>query len=281
MLLVAPAVPAPLESAREFLLDVVGAESNVASHLVREGVSAGWAGAVGAGAPGRRLVATLAARGVDITNVAVDAEAPTGLLVKDPDPAGRRVYYYRRGSAASRLGPDFAARLPLATVPLVHLSGITPALSESCSALVDEIVDRRASVGLPVSLDVNFRPALWPASSAATRLLDLARRCDVVFVGLDEAGDLWGATTAAEVRSLLAAVPEVIVKDGGSEAHAYTSSGVAAAPPPAVDVVEPVGAGDAFAAGYLAARIGGSAPLARLERGHAAAGRVLTITTDY
>ena len=156
------------------------------------GCAAAWASAVGADALGRRLVATLARRGVDTSLVAVDPAAPTGVFFKDPGTDGTRVLYYRRGSAASRLGPAFAAGLPLASAPIVHVSGITAALSDSCRDLLEEVIAVRARHGLPVSFDVNHRPALWEPAVAAPVLLDLARRCDLVFVGPGRGADVVG-----------------------------------------------------------------------------------------
>jgi 2-dehydro-3-deoxygluconokinase len=281
MVLVTPEHPEPLETAAGFRLDIGGAESNVASHLVRGGVAAAWAGAVGDDALGRRLVATLTARGVDTSLVRVDPSAPTGVYFKDPGPDGTRVLYYRRGSAGSLLGPDFAAGLPLDRVPLVHVTGITAALSESCRDLLDAVIDGRRRAGRPVSFDVNHRPGLWPPGVAAKELLALARRCDLVFVGRDEAQALWGTTTADQVRALIGSSSRLVVKDGAAGAHAFHSGLKHFVPARRVAVVEPVGAGDAFAAGYLAAELAGEPPTAALNRGHRFAARALASTTDY
>jgi 2-dehydro-3-deoxygluconokinase len=278
MALLTPEVAEPLETAARLRLDIGGAESNVACHLVRAGVAAAWAGAVGDDALGRRLITTLTARGVDTSLVLIDPEAPTGVYFKDP---GAGVLYYRRGSAASRLGPAYAAKLPLATAPLVHVSGITAALSDSCRALLDEIIAVRRSHGLPVSFDVNHRPALWPPGRAAPELLALARRCDLVFVGRDEAETLWGTRTAEDVRALLGHGPRLVVKDGDVGAHCFHDGSTHVAPAEPVEVVEAVGAGDAFAAGFLAAELAGATPAAALERGHRFAAAVLAITTDF
>jgi 2-dehydro-3-deoxygluconokinase len=281
MVMVTPEVAQPLEEATAFRLDVGGAESNVASHLARAGVPAAWAGAVGDDALGRRLTATLAGRGVDTSLVRIDPDAPTGVYFKDPGAEGTRVLYYRAGSAASRLGPAFAAELPLPDAPLVHLSGITAALSGSCRALVDEVIAVRAGHGLPVSFDVNYRPALWDPADAAPVLLDLARRCDVVFVGRDEAATLWGTATAAEVRALVGGRSTLVVKDGAIGAHAFRDGEAAHVPAERVAVVEPVGAGDAFAAGYLAATLAGAPAADALARGHRFAAAALGTTTDF
>jgi 2-dehydro-3-deoxygluconokinase len=281
MVLVTPAAPEPLETATAFRLEIAGAEANVASHLARAGVAAAWAGAVGADPLGRRLLATLRARGVDTSFVIVDKSAPTGVFFKDPGTGGTRVWYYRRDSAAARLGPDFAARLPLHTVPVVHVSGITAALSDSCRGLLDEVITVRRAAGRQISVDVNYRPGLWDAATAGPRLLALARRCDLVFVGRDEAEVLWGTATAAQVRALLGPDGRLVVKDGAAGAHAFAGADVVFEPAESVEVVEPVGAGDAFAAGYLAAELAGETPAAALRLGHRFAAAALATTGDF
>ena len=278
MALVTPEAAEPLETATAFRLEIGGAESNVASHLARAGVAAAWASAVGADVLGRRLLATLEKRGVDTSLVRIDPAAPTGVYFKDP---GAGVLYYRRGSAASRLGPGFAAGLPLSSVPLVHISGITAALSDSCRDLLDTVIEARRTAGRPISFDVNHRPALWAPGVAADTLLDLARRCDLVFVGRDEAEELWGTSTAAGVRGLLGPGPRLVVKDGAVGAHCFHPAGSDFAPALPVEVVEAVGAGDAFAAGFIAAELAGESPAVALERGHQVAAAVLATTADF
>ncbi len=280
--LLAPDPVMPLEHATTLRLDIGGAESNVASHLARLGIAAGWASAVGDDAIGRRLRATLEERGVDTRWVVTDAAAPTGVYFKDPRPEGTRVVYYRAGSAASRLGPRFADELPLAEVELVHLTGITGALSESCRGLVETIIDRRRAIGRPVSYDVNYRPGLWRSrDEAARRLRAEAARCDIVFVGLDEAESLWGTGSADEVRQLIDGPGVLIVKDGPRAAHMFDRERCTTVPAFRVDVVEPVGAGDAFAAGYLAAILGGASAEVALTGGHERARAVLALSGDF
>src|SRR5690554_1591945 len=181
MALVTPTSNDPLEFAQEFRLDIGGAESNVATHLAALGHRVSWVSRIGADALGRRLERTIRERGVDTSLVEVTMDAPTGVYFKDP---GEGVLYYRRGSAASTLGPALVARLPLDDADLVHLSGITPALSPSCSALVDSVIDRVAGTSARLSFDINYRAALWSITEAAPRLHRLAQRADIVFVGL-------------------------------------------------------------------------------------------------
>jgi 2-dehydro-3-deoxygluconokinase len=270
MALVTPDPPAPLASGGALRLDVAGAESTVASYLAQLGISAAWVSRVGADPFGELLLSTIGKWGVDISAVAVDPGAPTGVFFKDPG-ANTRVHYYRTGSAASRLGPES----PVPRAALTHLSGITPALSASCAALVDRLLSGRRC-----SFDVNYRPGLWPVDRAAPVLLELARRAEIVFVGLDEAQTLWGSSSADDVRSLLPLPSTLVVKDGAIGATSFHPGGADFVATPPVEVVEPVGAGDAFAAGYLAGLLRGLSEGHRLALGHRVAAAALGVTGD-
>ncbi|MFI7386077.1 sugar kinase [Streptomyces sp. NPDC049813] len=279
---VTPADGAGLETSRELRLAVAGAESTVAQYLADLGHRAAWVSRVGDDPFGRRIVAAVAARGVDVRGVRADPDAPTGVYFKDPGPDGTRVHYYRAGSAASRMGPGDADRVELAGAPLLHLTGITPALSEGCAALVRTLLDRAADTGTPVSFDVNYRPALWSSrEEAASVLYELARRADVVLVGRDEGEALWGTPSAEDIRDHLAPRGTLVVKDGSVGATEFADETAAFVAAPAVDVVEAVGAGDAFAAGYLSALLNGAPAAGRLALGHRLAGRTLRSIEDY
>jgi 2-dehydro-3-deoxygluconokinase len=271
MALVTPDPPAPLDRGGPMRLDVAGAESTVACYLAMLGVRVAWASRVGDDPLGRLVRSRVAASGVDTSMVTVDPDAPTGVFFKDP---GERttVYYYRAGSAASRLGPDLVPSLS----GLVHLSGVTPALSASCASLVEAVL----AAPLEVSFDVNYRPGLWPVEQAAPVLARLAGRADIAFVGLDEGRTLWGAGTAEDVRALLPGPRVLVVKDGGNGAVSFGPGGAVFVPAPAVDVVEPVGAGDAYAAGYLYGLLHDLAEPARLRLGHLVAAAALRVTGD-
>lgn len=278
MAVVAPVAAEAVEDAELFRIDAGGAESNVAAHVAALGGAARWLSRVGADPLGRRVLARVAARGVDTSSVVLDAAHRTGLYVKDP---GRGVHYYRDGSAASHLSAEDAAGVSLDDVALVHVSGITAALTGSAPAFLDALLVRAHAAGLPVSFDVNHRAALWAASEAAPVLLDLARRADLVFVGRDEAETLWGAATPAAIRALLPATPELVVKDGDVGATVFVGADEVFVPAHRVDVVEAVGAGDAFAGGYVAARLAGAEIPARLQTGHDRAALTLVTTADF
>lgn len=277
MALVTPTTARPLEAATDFAVDAAGAESNVASHCAQLGVKAMWASAVGDDPLGRRIVAHLTDRGVDTSRVLHDPHAPTGVYFKDP---GVGVHYYRAGSAASRMGPALLRELPIGSAQVLHLTGITPALSASCAYLVDAAIDAAYSAHVPVSFDVNYRSALWPVETAAPALLALGRRADIVFVGLDEAHTLWQCRTPEDVRALLPTA-QLIVKNADVGATGFFDDEQVFIPAPVVDVVEVVGAGDAFAAGYLTTLLAGAEPATRLQAGHDQAAQVLGSTSDF
>ncbi len=284
MAALAPEPPESLDTGESLRLSVAGAESNVAMYLADLGVSAVWLSALGDDPFGRRVRAAIAAANVDVSGVRSDPHRPTGLLVKDPGPAGTRVHYYRRGSAASALGPDILDDPRLGSAALVHLTGVTPALSPSCGALVERaLATPPAERAHAISFDVNHRPALWQDGTAATVLRDLADRADIVFVGLDEAQHLWGADLdAGGVRELLPRPRLLVVKDGGREATALHGDGrMVTVPAPRTEVVEPVGAGDAFAAGFLAGLMRGGALTSALRLGHITAASALGVTGDH
>ncbi|WP_228022597.1 sugar kinase [Streptomyces acidicola] len=291
MAVLAPPDALPLADQPALRLSIGGAESNVACGLAALGHRAAWLSRVGDDPFGQRILTELASRGVEVSAVGTDPLHPTGVYFKDPGPDATRTHYYRRGSAASHMGPEVARAPELHDTRIVHLSGITAALSDSCARLLEEIVVGRTPwtgdvSGTPsrpiVSFDVNHRPALWRdrGADAAQPLLDLARAADIVFVGRDEAEALWDTARPDEIAALLAPAPLVVVKDAEHGATSYSAGSRTFAPTPPVEVVEPVGAGDAFAAGYLSGVLHDHDEMTRLRLGHLTAAAVLRSRDD-
>ncbi|MGV9195515.1 sugar kinase [Microbacterium sp. MC2] len=278
MAVVTPVEPVGVEEADVFRIDAGGAESNVAAHVAKLGHRARWLSRLGDDPLGRRVLTQVRDRGVDTSAVIVDPDSSTGLYVKDP---GRGVHYYRDGSAASFLSAADADAADLTGVTIVHVSGITAALGGTAPDFLDRLMARARQAGAIVSFDVNHRAALWSAASAAPVLAALVERADLVFVGRDEAESLWGTATVDDVRALFPDVPELVVKDGDIGATVFEPDGEAFVAPPAVKVIEAVGAGDAFAGGYLAGRLVGAPAEDRLTAGHARAALTLRTTADF
>jgi 2-dehydro-3-deoxygluconokinase len=292
-----PKGDAALDTAASVELDVAGAESNVAMYLADHGVDARWISRLGDDAFGRRVLHRVRASGVDVSGVQTDDERPTGLLFKDPGGRdggrGTLVTYRRQGSAASAMNSAVLEADAARTADVWHLTGITPALSDDCRALVEAALGIGASgmrarqEGRPaVSFDVNHRPAVWRGRDpreVRELLRRFAQAADIVFVGLDEAQALWGEQLAAaqDVRALLPEPRILVVKDGDVEATAFFAGQRVVVPALRVDVVEPVGAGDAFAAGFLAALLQGRTAQQCLRSGHLTAAAALSVTGDH
>jgi 2-dehydro-3-deoxygluconokinase len=278
MVVLAPEPAGALGDADLLRRGVGGAESNLACYLAGLDLRVGWVSRLGADPFGAHVRDTLSAAGVDCTLTETDPDAPTGVYFKDP---GRSVYYYRRGSAASRMDRTVWGAVADVGTRYVHVSGITAALSESCADLLAYLLADRPVKGAVVSFDVNYRPALWKPAVAGPALAALANKADLVFVGLDEAATLWGATTPDDVRAALPGPATLVVKDGDVGATSYGPDGSVFVAAPRVTVVEPVGAGDAFAAGYLFGALRGLDAGARLSIGHRVAAVALGTAGDF
>lgn len=253
-----------------------GAEMNVAVGLARLGHRSAFITRLGVDPFGARIVEELRAAGVDVRGVREDPHRRTGIYVKDHDGSRTSMHYYREGSAAAAMGPSDVRSCPV-RARWFHVTGITAALSGTCAALLQELVQDGAR-HVPVSFDVNYRPSLWPVDRASPVLLRLAQRADLVFVGRDEAANLWGTHDVDDIRHLLPDVPRLVVKDAAVGATSFRGRDVVTVPALPVEVVEPVGAGDAFAAGYLSAALDGADERTALRWGHLfAAGALLSV----
>ncbi|WP_330328453.1 sugar kinase [Streptomyces sp. NBC_00536] len=309
MVALRPTTPGPLAGAGGFTRGFGGAESNVACGVAGAGHSARWVGRVGADGFGDYLVREMSARGVDTSHVTRDRHRPTGIYFRTVGERATRavaepgqdlppqdlaeVAYYREGSAASAMSPHTVDTTVLDATRVLHLTGITAALSPGCLDLLRALTAPRPGRPL-ISFDVNYRMNLWPdAATAGPVLLALARASDLVFVGADEAEVLWGTGGGLEaVRRLLPEPKVLVVKQGADGATVFTrtvkdrtdgpdgSDLVVHEPAPAVAVVASVGAGDAFAAGFLSAGLRGLPVPERIRHGHLTAASVLTSPED-
>jgi 2-dehydro-3-deoxygluconokinase len=182
-----------------------------------------------------------------------------------------RVLYYRAGSAGSRLSPTDLAGARVPDAALLHVTGITPALSPTASDAVFAAIDLAADSGVPISFDVNHRATLWRDRDAVDAYSRITAAAAVVFAGLDEARLLLGADVGASLGAADAAraiadlgPTQVIVKLGAAGCVALIDGVVHEVPAVEVNAVDTVGAGDAFVAGYLAELLAGLPAEARL-----------------
>ncbi|TDB78433.1 sugar kinase [Actinomadura sp. KC216] len=284
-------VVGPMRHARTLDLGVGGAESNTAIGLCRLGGTAAWFGRVGDDEFGRLITNVLAGEGVQLGHTVVDRSAPTALLFKERRSGTlTRVQYYRTGSAGSRLSPSDVPHDLIRSARVLHVTGITAAISATARQALDDAVETARDAGVPVSLDLNYRQALWTPAEAGECLRNLAKRADLVFATEQEArlvvpadeSPADGDDLAGLAGSLAALGPrDVLIKRGAAGVVALCEGRLHVQPAHTVPVIDPVGAGDAFAAGYLAEFVRGRPVGERLETATAAGAYAVAARGDW
>ncbi|MQY21128.1 2-dehydro-3-deoxygluconokinase [Nocardia sp. RB20] len=283
--------PGPLEDSPVFERTAGGAEVNVATVLTQLGIGTAWISRVGRDGFGRYLIRHLNERGIDTSAVHVDPDRPTGMYVKERGggsalptdlAAGMsRMLYYRTGSAASALSPEDLTADVLEHCELIHFTGVTTALSPSATALTDAILalPRRGRV---ISFDLNYRPALWIRrdDAAADILARQVRAADVALLGADEALEVFGTGDPTRLREMFPQPRHLVVKNSAHSVTGFLGEDRCETPALRLRVTEAIGAGDAFAGGYLAALLQGRPHEQLLRYGHLCAAAALTGTSD-
>jgi 2-dehydro-3-deoxygluconokinase len=282
MVLGVPARSGRLRHAASLELKIGGAESNLAIALSRLGISAGWISFLGEDEPGQLVLDRVRAEGVDTSRVRRLPDHPTGLYLREQVGAATRVYYYRRGSAASAMGPDAFDPGYLEGAEFLHLTGITPALSEECRRFVLWVAQEANQSGVQLSFDVNYRSKLWSPERARAFAEEILPQVGLLFIGDEEARALWGRDDQAFLRELAGMGPqEVVLKKGEEGSVAVLEDEVLEQPAFPVEEVDPVGAGDAFDAGYLAGHVWGLGAEKRLRAANAMGALGVATLGDY
>lgn len=268
------------EEPDRYRLIALGAESNVAVGLAQLGCKTRWASRLGNDELGHFVASEISSKGVDAV-VEWDNLKQTGLMIKEIASGNTRVRYYRSNSAATGLGVSHLTHLRSAN--WIHVTGITPVVSTSARELVDAVL-RRDGHSAHLSFDFNFRTSLWPSRAEASKVLvGMARLADVVFIGEDEAQSLLHTDEPREIADAILGQSgqEVVLKRGDREALVMTIDTQFSEPSLEVKVAELTGAGDAFAAGYLAATNWGWSSDWRLQLGHFMAARAIGALGDW
>ncbi|HZF59399.1 MAG TPA: sugar kinase [Rubrobacter sp.] len=282
MVLGVPPRPGRLRHAGSLELKIGGAESNLAIALSRLGLSVGWAGFLGDDEPGQLVLDRIRAEGVDTSRVRRLPDRPTGLYLREQVGAQTRVYYYRRESAASKMSSETFDPEYLRTAKLVHLTGITPALSAECRDFALWVAREARASGTRVSFDVNYRSKLWGSEEARAFVEEILAEVHLLLVGDEEARALWGRDDEGFVRELAERGPqEVVLKKGAEGSLALVDGEILEHPAFEVAEVDPVGAGDAFAAGYLAGHLWGLPAGERLRVANAMGALSVATLGDY
>lgn len=266
MVLAVPGHPGRLRHAVHLDLRIGGAESNVAIALARLGIASGWMSWVGDDELGDIVLSRIRAEGVDTSQVRRIPEAPTGFYLREQFGKQVRAYYYRRGSAASLMAPEAFDPSYLDGARIFHITGITPALSDSCRQFTRWVIRQAKDRHLLVSYDVNYRSRLWSPEEAKAFLTEILPTVDLLFFSQEEGLVLWKTVDEHLLRDLSAAGPrDVIVMAGGEGCFGLVEGQPVRQTAFQVPVVDPVGAGDAFVAGYLAGCVWGLPTVERLK----------------
>lgn len=285
MVVLDPVQKGPLRNVAQFNKRFGGAESNVSIGVVRLGHTAGWISQVSDDELGDYLVNSIRGEGVDTSQVKRTSDAPTGLYIKERIREGaNQVYYYRKNSAASLLSKEQIDWGYLKEAKIIHVSGITPFLSESCRDLTKEIVHFAKENDIFISFDPNLRYKIMASiENHKEIIMNIAKQADLFMPGIDEASYLFGIkepdTIFESCKKM--GMKNVILKDGANGSYFMGGLEKGFVSSIKVDkVVDPVGAGDGFAAGVLTALLEGKSLKAAVERGSVVGAMVVTVAGD-
>jgi 2-dehydro-3-deoxygluconokinase len=260
------------------LVDHAGAESNTCVGLARLGLRVAWVSRLGADAAGERILESLSGEGIDTQWVGRDPARPTGLMLKEP---GTGVRYYRSGSAASAMGPDALLGVPVAEARAVLVTGVTALIgSEPHAAALAFLGSAR---GLRI-VDPNLRTGLWGSDRRAELVRPLIDRCDLLLAGASELLELVGdgddGSAKASAERAQSRGPREVVVRGAASVGVLTADGWQELEIRRDDAVDPIGAGDAFNAGYIAVRLRGGPIDEALRAGVRCGAAVTTSPSD-
>lgn len=255
MVLFNPESSGPLRYVYNFSKSIGGAESNIAIALSRLGHEVGWFSKLGKDEFGRYINNIIRSEGVDVSRVKFAQEESTAIVFKErfggEDP---NVYYYRKNSAATKFSVEDLDMEYIKKAKIIHITGITPALSESLKEVVFKVLEVAKENGITISFDPNIRLKLWPIEEAKPVLLKIAGMSDIILPGVSEGEMLLGTSDEKEIakRFLEMGCKLVAVKLGPEGCYvADKEAGVYAEGYKVKNPVDTVGAGDGFAAGFL------------------------------
>lgn len=271
--------------ALQFQKSFGGAESNVAIGLARLGHQVGWFSRLGEDPFGKVIFKQLRGEGVDVSRVSWSTEQPTGLMLRENRMGKLSVYYYRKNSAASMLDADDLDLGYIEKARILHVTGITAALSTECREALYAAVAHARKHGVKVSFDPNLRLKLWPLDEARQVLLDLAEQADYFLPGWDECQLLFDTKDEGEIMERLQQLSEnrvVVVKSKNRETVVVETGRCTSVPFASVaQVVDTVGAGDAFCAGFLSGILQDKSPVEAAELGSRTGAMVIQAPGDW
>ena len=286
MLALVPPAEQTVRTAAALLVDHAGAESNTCVGLARLGLYVAWVSRIGADAAGDRILAALQTEGVDTQFVERDSQRQTGLMIKEP---GVGVRYYRSDSAASVMGPQILGQVPVAGARAALVTGVTALIGPQPHAAALALLERARALRI---VDPNLRNGLWGSHRRTELVRPLVERCDLLLAGEDElaeiletgagkAGRAGGAANSEALAALARTLgPREVVVRGATAVGALADGVWREIAIRRGDAVDPVGAGDAFNAGYIAVRLRGGSIDEALKAGVLCGAAVTAASSD-
>lgn len=281
-----PVTPGPIRYCKYFEVHVAGAEANTLIGLQRLGYKTGLITKVGNDEFGKLIINTLKAEGVDISRVSIDDEAPTGVYFIQrhfPIPGQSTVFYYRHNSAASKLSKDDIDEYFITSAHTLYLTGITPSLSFSCLEATEKAFLIAKRSGMKVIFDTNIRMKLWRESNRARKAISKFLSSDIIFTNPEDISILFPNISINEgARNLInRGAKMVVIKLGPKGSMVLTKERTYQLNAYKVPFVEdPIGAGDAFNAAFIASIYKGLTIEEALENANAAGALVVTVRGD-
>jgi len=251
----------PLRYATNYTCHTGGAETTVAVGVVRQGHTAGWISSLGDDEFGMLIRRTFMGEGVDLSRCTTSSTHPTGIFFRQAVGNGEfRNFYYRKNSAASVITPDTLDEEYIASAKILHVTGITLAVSQEAAATVIRAMEIAKKHGVTVCFDPNLRLKMWSLEKAKETIEKVWPLVDIALPGLDEGEKLFGLTEPDDIAAKIQSygVKTVVVKIGADGAIGYENGQRIYSPGFKVkNVVDAFGAGDSFAAGIISGKLKG------------------------
>lgn len=275
-----------IETVQSLDVRIGGTESNLSIALARLGRKVVWTSVLPVNPLGQRLARELNWHGVDTSTVTWVEGERMGVYFLDTGSAPRptQVLYDRKDSAVARSTPDQIDMEPVDRARILHLTGITVAISDGCARTCHELITRAKSAGATFSFDVNYRSLLWSPEEAQAGLNPICEQADILFCGKEDAETIWGISgepedVVQEMYSRFGSEITVTTLGGDGAIIRMPDGSLRRTPSVDVDIVDPVGAGDSFAAGFLHGYLEGDLEKS-LEYAPALAALKMTISGD-
>lgn len=276
----------PLRNVNYYSKGLAGAELNVAVGLSRLGHKVSFLTRLGDDPFGEYIVEFANRENLDTSCIKICKGENTGMYLKEKVSKGDpKVFYYRENSAASRIAAEDLDAVDISSLDWVHLTGITPALSPSCKNAVIEAIDKARENDIPISFDPNLRPVLWEdENTMISQLNDIAVKCDIFMPGISEAKILTKLEDKSDICNyyISKGCKIVIIKLGAEGTYYKNEKGECGviASFTVNNVVDTVGAGDGFAAGFINGILKGESIIKSVEMGNAIGAIIITSKSD-